>query len=87
MARVEIYTSMLCGYCAAAKRLLDKKGVAYEEIDIMLRPARRREMTERSGGRRSVPQIFVAGKHLGNCDDLFELDADGELDALLEVES
>ena len=87
MARVEIYTSMLCGYCAAAKRLLDKKGVAYEEIDIMLRPARRREMTERSGGRRSVPQIFVAGKHLGNCDDLFELEADGELDALLEGES
>ena len=87
MARVEIYTSMLCGYCAAAKRLLDKKGVAYEEIDIMLRPARRREMTERSGGRRSVPQIFVAGKHLGDCDDLFELEADGELDALLEGES
>ena len=87
MARVEIYTSMLCGYCAAAKRLLDKKGVAYEEIDVMLRPGRRREMTERSGGRRSVPQIFVAGKHLGNCDDLFELEADGELDALLEGES
>ncbi|MEE8187830.1 MAG: glutaredoxin 3 [Kiloniellales bacterium] len=87
MARVEIYTSMLCGYCAAAKRLLDKKGVAYEEIDVMLRPARRREMAERSGGRRSVPQIFVEGKHLGNCDDLFELEADGELDALLEGES
>jgi glutaredoxin 3 len=87
MARVEIYTSMLCGYCAAAKRLLDKKGVAYEEIDVMLRPGRRREMAERSGGRRSVPQIFVEGKHLGNCDDLFELEADGELDALLEGES
>ena len=87
MARVEIYTSMLCGYCAAAKRLLDKKGVAYEEIDVMLRPARRREMTERSGGRSAVPQIFVEGKHLGNCDDLFELEADGELDAILEGES
>ena len=82
--RVEIYSSMLCPYCYRAKKLLEKKGVAIDEIDVMLRPGARKEMTERSGGRTSVPQVFVDGRHIGNCDEIFELEFDGELDAILE---
>lgn len=84
MARVEIYSSLLCGYCYRAKKLLESKGVAYEEIDLMLHPARRAEMTARSGGRTSVPQIFVDGRYLGNCDDLYALEAAGKLTSLLQ---
>jgi len=83
MARVEVYTTLLCGYCHRAKKLLESKGVAYEEIDLMLQPKRRAEMIERSGGRTSVPQIFIDGRHLGNAEELRALDADGRLDALL----
>ena len=83
MARVEIYSSKLCGYCYAAKRLLKKKGVAYEEIDVTLRPGRRAEMMRRAGGRHSVPQIFIDGAGIGGCDDLHALDRAGKLDALL----
>ena len=84
MARIEIYSSMLCGYCYRAKKLLDSKGAAYKDIDVMLRPGRRAEMTERSGGRTSVPQIFVDGHHIGNCEELYALEAAGKLDAILE---
>ncbi len=83
MRPVEIYTTPLCGFCHAAKRLLDKKGVAYTEIDVAADPGRRPEMVERSGGRRTVPQIFIGNTHVGGCDDLFELESDGELDKLL----
>ncbi|MDX2103487.1 MAG: glutaredoxin 3 [Alphaproteobacteria bacterium] len=83
MAVVEIYTSPFCGYCARAKRLLGKKGVSYTEIDILETPNRRPEMIERAGGRTSVPQVFIDGRHIGGSDDLYELDAKGGLDPLL----
>lgn len=82
-ARVEIYTTPLCPYCWRAKRLLRGKGVAFEEIDLWREPGRRGEMLERAGGRHTVPQIFVDGRAIGGCDELYALDAAGELDALL----
>jgi len=83
MAKVEVYTSMLCGYCYRAKKLLEQKGVSFTEIDLMVNPSRRAEMVERSGGRTSVPQIFIDGRHIGGCDDLMALDRAGGLDPLL----
>ncbi len=83
MARIEIYSSMLCGYSYRAKKLLESKGVAYEEFDVMLKPGRRAEMVQRSGGRTSVPQIFVDGRHLGDCNELYALEAAGKLDPIL----
>jgi glutaredoxin 3 len=81
--RVEIYTKFLCGYCSHAKSVLAKKGVDYEEYDISLGGPKRTEMIERANGRISVPQIFIAGRHIGGCDDLVALDAAGKLDPLL----
>jgi glutaredoxin 3 len=83
MARVEIYSSMFCGYCARAKALLSRKGVAYEDIDVMEHPERRAEMRARAGGRNTVPQIFIDGVHVGGSDDLAALEAEGKLDTLL----
>ena len=83
MQPVEIYTSPLCGYCHAAKRLLGRKGVSFTEIDLARSPDRRAEMLARSGGRRTVPQIFVGDTHVGGCDELHALDRAGKLDALL----
>ena len=83
MARVEIYTTPFCPYCHRAKALLDRKGVAYEEIDVMMDSAKRDEMTRRSNGGRTVPQIFIDGQGIGGCDDLHALDARGKLDPLL----
>lgn len=83
MKAVEIYTSPLCGYCHAAKRLLAQKGVAFTEIDVSRDPALRSAMVARAGGRRTVPQIFVGDTHVGGCDDLYALDGAGRLDALL----
>jgi len=83
MQPVEIYTSPLCGFCHAAKRLLTKKGISFAEIDILRNPTRKPEMIQRAGGRRTVPQIFVGPTHVGGCDDLFELERAGKLDALL----
>lgn len=83
MKPVEIYTSPLCGYCHAAKRLLDGKGVAYSEIDVMREPQRRSEMMDRARGRHTVPQIFIGENHVGGCDDLYALERAGKLDALL----
>ncbi len=77
-----IYTQALCGYCAAARALLDGKGVEYQEIDVTLRSDLRHEMMARSG-RRTVPQIFIGERHIGGYDDLASLDETGELDALL----
>ena len=83
MRPVEIYTTPTCGYCAAAKRLLARKGIAFSEIDVSRDPALRMAMTQRAGGRRTVPQIFVGDRHVGGCDDLYALDEAGKLDPLL----
>ena len=83
MKPVEIYTSPLCGYCHAAKSLLSKKGVEFTEIDVWAAPDRKPEMIQRANGGRTVPQIFVGEVHVGGCDDLFELEGAGKLDALL----
>lgn len=78
-----MYASPFCGYCAAAKRLLRAKGVAFTEIDVLAEPERRAEMIERSG-RRTVPQIFIGTRHIGGFDDLNALEQRGELDPLLQ---
>lgn len=83
MAKVEVYSTPFCGYCARAKALLDRKGVAYETIDLYEEPDRRDEMVERAGGRRTVPQIFIDGEHVGGSDDLYALDRAGQLDPKL----
>lgn len=82
MARIEIYTTPFCGYCARAKALLDSKGVNYEERDVMMDDKARTEMRARAR-RTSVPQIFIDGKHIGGSDELAALEADGKLDPLL----
>ena len=82
---VVIYTTMFCPYCHSAKALLARKGVAFEEIKVDGDRAARQAMSTRSGGRTSVPQIFIGGRHLGGCDDLRALDEAGELDALLDL--
>jgi glutaredoxin 3 len=81
--RVIVYSQPFCGYCSAAKRLLTAKGAAFTEIDVMAEHGRRDEMIARSGGRRTVPQIFIDGRHIGGYDDLSALDKAGELDGLL----
>jgi glutaredoxin 3 len=82
MARIEIYTTPFCGYCARAKGLLEKKGAAYDEMDVMEDAAKRVEMRERSR-RSTVPQIFINGQHIGGSDELAALERAGKLDALL----
>lgn len=86
MAEVTIYTRMMCGYCTAAKRLLDAKGVAYTERDASFAPELRREMIQRANGRSTFPQIFVGDHHVGGCDELHALERQGRLDALLASE-
>ena len=81
--RVTVYSTPFCGYCSAAKRLLTAKGADFTEVDVMFEPKTRNEMIERSGGRRTVPQIFIDGRHIGGYDDLSALDKAGELDRLL----
>jgi len=83
MAKVEIYTTMFCPYCARAKALLQKKGASYTEYDIEAETALRDEMIQRAGGRRTVPQIFIDGAHIGGSDELAALDRAGQLDAKL----
>lgn len=83
MPEIEIYTTPFCPYCHRAKALLKGKGVAFQEIDVMMAPGRRKEMRERAGGANTVPQIFVDGRHLGGSDELRELDREGHLDPLL----
>ena len=83
MQPVEIYTSPLCGFCHAAKRLLSQKGVNFSEVDIAREPAKRAEMMQRANGVRTVPQIFVGDVHVGGCDELYALERAGKLDALL----
>jgi glutaredoxin 3 len=80
---VTIYTTAYCPYCHAAKRLLTGKRVVFDEIDVGARPELRAQMTERAGGRTSVPQIWIGGTHVGGSDELHALDRQGRLDALL----
>lgn len=84
MVDVTIYTSSMCGYCHAAKELLNSKGIAYNEIDVTFDPTGRAAMSERADGRRTVPQIFIGETHVGGCDDLYALDNDGRLEELLK---
>lgn len=83
MKPVEIYTSPLCGYCHAAKRLLNQKGVSFSEVNVLEHPERKAEMIQRANGGRTVPQIFIGETHVGGCDDLFALEQAGRLDPLL----
>lgn len=83
MAKVELYTTMFCPYCTRARNLLQKKGVSFTDIDVMVDDDKREEMIARAGGRRTVPQIFIDGRHIGGSDELVALDRDGKLDPLL----
>ena len=85
MSRIEVYSSLWCPFCSRAKALLERKGVAYEEIDVDRDPNLRQQMMRRAGGRRTVPQIFIDGRHVGGSDDLADLERAGELDALLGI--
>ena len=83
MKPVTIYTTPICPYCVRAKTLLGKKGVTYDEVDVMMDQKARDEMLAKSGGARTVPQIFIGDTHVGGCDDLYALDREGKLDPLL----
>ncbi len=83
MPDVDIYTTRICPYCVRAKRLLERKGVTYREIDVSADDDLLESMVQRAGGRQTVPQIFIGGTHVGGCDDLYALDAEGGLDPLL----
>lgn len=83
MPAVTVYTTIMCPYCYRAKALLKKKGVSFHAIDVGMDPDKRREMMERSGGRRQVPQIFIGETHVGGCDELYALDRADKLDGLL----
>lgn len=86
MAKIEIYTTMICPYCIRAKRLLDSENLAYEEIDVSLSRDVRSAMTKRADGRTSVPQIFINDIHIGGSDDLAILHRTGKLKPLLEMQ-
>ena len=83
MKPVTIYTTPICPYCARAKSLLRKKGIAFEEVDVMMDNKAMSEMLEKSGGARTVPQIFIGETHVGGSDELYALEREGKLDALL----
>jgi glutaredoxin 3 len=83
MKPVRIYTTPICPYCVRAKSLLRKKGVAVEEVDVFMDMDAREEMENKSGGARSVPQIFIGDTHVGGCDELYALEKEGRLDPLL----
>jgi glutaredoxin 3 len=83
MPKIEVFTQAFCPYCARAMNLLTEKGATFEEIDAPGGSAARKDARTRSGGKTSVPQIFIDGKHIGGSDDLAALDRAGKLDALL----
>ena len=83
MPKITIYTTRFCPYCHRAKRLLTQKGASFEEIDVTGDRAARAELRAKAGGRTTVPQIFIDGRHVGGCDDLYDLDRAGKLAALL----
>ncbi len=84
-AKVLMYCTAACPFCQAAERLLAQKGATIEKVRVDLQPELRAEMANKAGGRRTVPQIWIAGRHVGGCDDLYELDRKGELDPLLKA--
>jgi glutaredoxin 3 len=83
LAKVEIYTKLTCGYCVRAKKLLEMKKVHFDEYPVDFSGSRKKEMVARAGGRMTVPQIFINGRHVGGCDELMELEYQGKLDELL----
>lgn len=85
MPQITIYTKSTCPYCQRAKQLLDARGAAFDEIEIIQHPDQRAVMIQRAGGRTTVPQIFIGERHVGGSDDLAALDAAGELEALLKA--
>jgi glutaredoxin 3 len=85
MPPITIYTKGWCPYCFAAKDLLAEKGASFTEVDIESQPEARREMIQKSGGRSTVPQIFIGERHVGGCDDLYALDGRGQLEELLRA--
>ena len=84
-AKVLMYCTAACPFCQSAEQLLLKKGARIDKVRVDLEPARRAEMTQKSGGRRTVPQIWIGSRHVGGCDDLYALEREGKLDPLLEV--
>ena len=84
MPKVTIYTTPICPYCVRAKQLFKRKGIPFEEVDILSAPDRRAEMITRSQGRRTVPQIFIGDVHVGGCDDLYDLEHEGRLAPMLQ---
>jgi len=84
MATVKIYTTKLCPYCSAARRLLKKKGIQMEETDVTFNIAGRQAMAKKAGGQTSVPQIFIGDTHIGGCDELMDLERQGALDVMLQ---
>ena len=85
MPKITIYTTPICPYCVRAKQLLKKKGAEFEEVDVFMDTKARKEMEEKSGGARTVPQIFIGDTHVGGSDDLYALESDGKLDPLLSA--
>jgi len=85
MASVLMYCTAACPFCQSAEQLLLKKGARIDKVRVDLEPARRAEMTQKSGGRRTVPQIWIGSRHVGGCDDLYALEREGRLDPLLEA--
>jgi glutaredoxin 3 len=83
MSEIIVYSGPGCPYCQRAKMLLKKKNAAFTDIDVGADPGKRDEMMQKSGGKKSIPQIFINGQHIGGCDDLYALDAAGKLDGLL----
>ena len=86
-AGVLMYCTAACPFCQSAEQLLLKKGARIEKVRVDLDPGRRAEMTQKSGGRRTVPQIWIGDRHVGGCDDLYALERQGKLDPLLEAQS
>lgn len=82
MKPIVIYTKNWCSYCHAAKELLRRKGWTFTEIDVTTDPDGQKDMSQKAGGRTSVPQIFIGDLHVGGCDDIYALERDGKLDAL-----
>jgi glutaredoxin 3 len=87
MATVEIYSSPFCGFCHRAKQLFNDKDAAFKDINVMMNGDRKREMIDRSGGRYTVPQIFINYMHIGGCDELYALERAGELERLLNEDA
>ena len=85
MVNVDIYTTPYCPFCIRAKKLLVNKKVEFTEIDLSENPDKFEEMLSKSNGARTVPQIFVNGEHIGDCDHIHDLDQKGELDKILKI--